>query len=70
MIQHRAIRIESARSDTRIQALLLNASQRTRAILIDHAFRSAVRRCAEHADDARAYGMILLNAAVGVRPAR
>jgi len=70
MIQHRAIRVKSARSDTRIQTLLLNTGQRTGAILVDHTLRSTIRRCSEHAGDARTYGMILLNATVCVWSAR
>lgn len=66
---HRAIRVESARSGARVQAFLLDTRQGASAVLIDHALRSAIRRRAEHAADARAYGMVLLDAAIGVGPA-
>lgn len=69
MILHSAIRVKTARADTRVQTFLLNASEGTGAVLIDHALRSAVRRCSIHTADTRAYRMIFLDAAIRIRSA-
>lgn len=68
MVLHSAVGVESTGSSARIDAFLLDASQVIWTVLMDQTFRPAIWWGAEHATDAGADGMILLHAAVCIRP--
>lgn len=70
MVDHFASRVQAARAQTRIRALLVHASSRRRTLGADDAFRSAGRRRTEIALQTRAHGVILDVATLAVRSAR